>query len=161
MTEDTIKFYANLMEKIYKNEKYPELQAYWSSDTVRNHYTFRQKHTDNLTQWHSDKNGLIITSKVITPLLKFTVEVLRKRLSELNEKQKKLKEFNSIMAIVRKQELITGFILQVEKNELQEEIIKRMSSSFYLDVDKQMINISKNKKKKTNKTKTIIIKGKK
>lgn len=110
-TGDTVKFYANLMEKIYKNIEYPHLQSYWASDAERNNFIVFQQATDEISRWFTDKDGLIITSKVITPLLNFTVDVLRKRLTELDLEQKrendrKNKNFNKIMSIVRKKELL-------------------------------------------------------
>lgn len=147
--EDTVKFFAWLMESIYRNHKYPHLQAYWAKDTARNNYSVRETVAGNIVIWSDDKDGKIIINKVITPLLKFTEAVLRKELNKLAKNvniKKQERDINGMLILIKKQEILTGFINKVEKNELQEEIIKKMAPSFYLDVKKQFITIKSNKK---------------
>lgn len=146
INNDGVKFFAGLIESIYKNNKYPHLQAYWSKDTSRNNFTYREKITDGIVRWSPDQDGRIITSKVITPLLRFTVDVVRKELQRLAlevEQKRKDNDLETLVYIVKKQELIAGFINKVKKNELQEEIIKKVAPSFYLDVTKHLANIKK------------------
>jgi hypothetical protein len=153
LNNDVVKFFAMLMIRTYKNEKYPHLQAYWANDTTRNNYSVRQKYGNDVVKWFPDKDGKIIISKVINPMLKFTVAVLRKRLSLLNsqvEEKKNNKDLDGLISLVKKQELITSFIMSVEKDEIQGDIIKKMSSAFYLDVSKQMINVQQRNKSLTN-----------
>jgi hypothetical protein len=138
--DDTVRFFAWLMEKIYKNEKYPHLQAYWAKDTTRNNYTVREI-VGNDVKWFPDQDGRIIINKVITPLLNFTVSVVRKgveKLAEEIEEKKKNKDIDCLVSILKKQSTLTGFINRVKRNQLQEEIIKKMAPAFHLDVSKQM-----------------------
>ena len=65
---------------------------------------------------------------------------LEKITEELEEKRKS-KDLNGMMLIVKKQKKLVCFINKVEKNELQEEIIRKMAPNFYLDVNKQIENI--------------------
>jgi hypothetical protein len=137
---DTVRFFAWLMEKIYKNEKYPHLQAYWAKDTTRNNYTVREI-IGNDVKWYPDQEGRIIINKVITPLLNFTASVVRKgveKLAEEIEEKKKERDLDRLVSILKKQSTLTGFINKVNKNYLQEEIIKKMASAFHLDVNKQL-----------------------
>jgi hypothetical protein len=128
------------MEKIYKNEKYPHLQAYWAKDTTRNNYTVREI-VGNDVKWYPDQEGRIIINKVITPMLNFTASVIRKGVEELAERieeKKKEKDIDCLVSTLKKQSTLTGFINKVKKNQLQEEIIKKMASAFHLDVSKQL-----------------------
>jgi hypothetical protein len=48
---------------------------------------------------------------------------------------------------LKKQATLTGFINKVNKNQLQEDIIKKMASAFHLDVNKQMAKMKNTTKK--------------
>jgi hypothetical protein len=147
---NTVKFFASLMESIYRNKKYPHLQAYWAKDTTRYNYSVRIMLDNNTAIWSEDKDGSIIIDKVVSPLLLFTEEVLKKELVKLSnqvEIKNKEKDISGLMPILKRQGVIAGFINKVEKNELQQDIIKKMAKAFHLDVNKQMnyVNTMKNK----------------
>ena len=112
----------------------PSFQLIWNNYTVR-------EIVGNDVKWFPDQDGRIIINKVITPLLNFTVSVVRKgveKLAEEIEEKKKNKDIDCLMSILKKQSTLTGFINRVNKNYLQEEIIKKMASAFHLDVSKQL-----------------------
>lgn len=154
-----VKYYINKIIEYYKNDKFPELQAMWSNDSVRNNYSVRIRITDNISGWHVDKSGLIATEKILDPLFEFTCNILKKGLAKFKKEMNELNgDMDEIMPIIRKMASISGFIEKVNKKELQPEIMRGLSSHFFFDVDKHKVLIEDKKiKEKNNYNKNNII----
>jgi hypothetical protein len=139
-----VKYFSDKIIEHFRNKDFPELQSYWSSDTFRNNYNIRTEYK-NVSTWHTDKQGLIISEKILEPLLDFVTDITSAKLMSLAEKNKKEKELHKKMPIVKKQQTLTEFNLSVAHKEIQPEIMKKIAPSFFLDMDKEKLKINMRK----------------
>ena len=152
---DDIKYYVNKIIEYYKNDKFPDLQAMWSSDSYRINYNVRIKVSDTVSKWHVDKSGLIATEKILDPMFEFTCNILRKGLLTFKKEMDECENnVDDMMPYVRKMASLSGFINKIEKKELQPEIMKLLASHFFLDTNKHKLLLdAKDKKSRKKKVK--------
>lgn len=140
--ETDVTFFVNKIVEYYRNDKFQELQAMWISDTVHKSYNVRLKVNGNKCKWHADKNGLIVIEMIIDPMVEFTCEILKKSRElykkELNIAVKEKDSFNAT-TIAKKMRSIAGFIDKVNKQQIQQKIIKELSSQFFFDTSKHKL----------------------
>jgi hypothetical protein len=145
-TKRTVNFIADRLIYFYKRENEPVKQSIWNVDMYRYNFTISLKSGDK-TIWHSDKQGQLTSDIIITPLLEFICNILQTHIVKLKEKITELtKELNTseIIIVAKKLELLSEFIISVKNNELQQEIIKRISPVFSFDIKKHTNLISNN-----------------
>jgi hypothetical protein len=138
-TKKTVNFITERLVHFYKKEHEPVKQSIWNVDIYRYNFTVSLK-SGTKTIWHSDKQGHTTAEIIITPLLQFICKILEKHIKKLQKNMKQLaKEMKTSIIVnsAKNIEHLTDFIMSVKNNELQQEIIKRMSPLFSLDVKKQ------------------------
>jgi hypothetical protein len=95
-------------------------------------------------------------------MFEFTCNILRKGLREYKEEMEEYKDnIDDMMPYLRKMGSLSGFIEKVDKKELQPEIMKALSSTFFMDTSKHKLLVDKQNKKPKKPKKTITIKAKK
>ena len=76
---------------------------------------------------------------IISPLLEFISKIIKKHITKLQKKMKivaKQGKTCEIVKIAKNIESLTEFIINTKNNDLQQEIIKRISRLFSLDIKK-------------------------
>jgi hypothetical protein len=148
-TKQTIKYFVDQIVYFYKNEKEPHKQSIWNLDIYRYNYTISSE-SDGKKLWLTDKQGQIIIEKILNPLFEFTSEIIKKKIGELvldiNELIKEYKT-SEMTRKLKEQEYLTDFIVSIKKNELQHEIIKKLSPFLFFDVQKNKEQILSNNNK--------------
>lgn len=132
-----VNYYCDKITEYYKHENNPYKQSCWSTDSARNNFTVCEENPDKSKGWRADKKGLIMTKKIIKPLLDFTVNVVQLKINLLKKKLKKVLTIKEINDISKKINLLNEFIESVDENKIQPDIIRKLSPIFFLDVNKQ------------------------
>jgi hypothetical protein len=132
-----VNYYCGKIEEHYRHYDNPEKQSCWANDSARNNFTVCEEKADKSKGWHPDKKGLIMTKKIIKPLLNFTVNVVQLKLNNMKRKIKKLTSLPKITAMSKQANLLADFIKSVDEEQIQPEIIKKLSPIFFLDTTKQ------------------------
>jgi hypothetical protein len=130
-----VKYLVDRLIHFYRKDNEPAKQSIWNIDMYRYNFTVSLE-SEGKIFWHSDKQGQITTDKILNPLLEFTKEILKKHLEKLQtDMHEYAKERNTskVISIVNKINLITEFVMLVNKNELQQEIIKKISPLLFFE----------------------------
>lgn len=130
-----VQYFTDRVAYFYKKEE-PKYQSLWNFDTSRHNYGVSLK-SENKTIWHHDKKGLLTTQKILDPMLKFTIKIIKSYM------KKKSNKIQMSTYQLKRIEHLMEFINLVETNTLQPEIIKKLSPIMYLDVTKQLEYIVK------------------
>jgi hypothetical protein len=136
-SKQTVKFLVERLLHFYKKEGDTK-QSIWNIDMYRYNFTICLK-TGNKTLWHSDKQGQTTTEMILDPLLNFTSKIIEKHLEvlqlQMQEFAKQMKT-NEMLGLLKKVEHLTDFTMSVNKKELQQEIIRKISPLLSFDVTK-------------------------
>jgi hypothetical protein len=146
-----VKYYIFKIIEYYKNDKFPELQALWSTDLWKNNFNIKLKVTDTVSKWYVDKSGLIVTEKILNPMFDFTCKILKKSLLAFKEEMEEYKNnIDDMIPYLKKMIPLFGFIDKIENRTIQSEIMKGISSHFFLDIKKQKLLVEDKDKDKNN-----------
>jgi hypothetical protein len=134
-TKQTVKYLAERLVHFYKKENEPAKQSIWNIDMYRHNFTVSLE-SEGKVIWHSDKQGQTTSEKILNPLLEFTTGIIKKHMEVLQSNMMeyaKAKKTSEVVNIVNKMNLLAQFIMSVNKNELQQEIIKKISPLLFFE----------------------------
>jgi hypothetical protein len=125
-----VKYYTEKIAHFYKKEE-PHKQSLWNFDTSRHNYGISVKSNDKV-YWQKDKQGLTTTKKILDPMLRFTIDIIKSLVPNY------LSKLSQSSLLMKKVAYLSDFVNSVETNTLQPEIIKKLSPIMFLDVVKQI-----------------------
>jgi hypothetical protein len=141
----TINYYVTKMIEYYKNSQYPQLQQMWASDTSRTNYTIKSKFSETITGWQTDKCGNIIIDRILNPLLSFTRNLIVAKCGDDDDYVRTIAK-EAYISTSKTLNLLADYKYKINNNNIQPEIMKQLTSYMYLDVNKQLKLLKKNKK---------------
>jgi hypothetical protein len=141
----TINYYVTKMIEYYKNSQYPQLQQMWASDTSRSNYTIKSKFSETITGWQTDKCGNIIIDRILNPLLLFTRDLIVSKCGDDDDYVRTIAK-EAYISTSKTLNLLADYKYKINNNNIQPEIMKQLTSYMYLDVNKQLKLLKKNKK---------------
>ena len=115
----------------YYKKKDPNQQSIFNSDTTRLTYIVRELFNNKKIDWTVDKKGIKTTNYIIKPLLKHIDELIREYIDQKTSLNHK--EISTTELIANFDNLKSGneILHSIEKNELSENILKKISPHFY------------------------------
>jgi hypothetical protein len=141
-SKSVAKYFAQQVIKFYRKPDCPELQMVWNTDAQRKSYT---EHDENGTEvvWQRDLEGVRFTEKIITPALNVAVKIADNKILKLKEINDKLatdpvKNVGEISNNSSRAVELRGFTNMVKNGDVQKDIMKIISPTFFLDTQKQL-----------------------
>lgn len=117
--------------KTYKKDD-PTQQSIWNSDTNRLTYMLKEIINNNQTDWKIDKKGIKTTKYIIEPLLKHIDELLRAYIDGF-DMECNLYAPNEAERKMLKLKYTTDILTNIEDKILHDEVLKYISSHFYIN----------------------------
>jgi len=108
----------------------------WSTDVNRKSYYIKKQIEKDFSKWISDPKGFEFKRKTIKPLIKFVLHYVKSYMSSLNDKVDEYKKGNKnvdIIAMVDKMCVVSKFILDIEQNDYERDIMNYITPAFHLD----------------------------
>lgn len=115
----------------YHKKKDPSQQSIFNSDTTRLTYIVRELFSNKKIDWRVDKKGIKTTNYIIRPLLKHIDELIREYIDQKTTIDRKTVTTEQLIRNFDNLKSGNEILHSIEKNELSENILKKISPYFY------------------------------
>jgi hypothetical protein len=141
-SKSVAKYFAQQVIKFYRKPDSPELQVIWNRDAQRKSYTIHSEDGQEIV-WQRDLEGIKITEKILTPALNVAVNVAEDKIKQLKKINDELaadpvKNVSAMANNSNRAVELRGFANLVKNGDVQKDIIKIISPTFFLDTQKQL-----------------------
>ena len=123
-------YLGKIIVRHYK-KKDPAQQSIFNSDTTRLTYIIRELFSNKKIDWTVDKKGIKTTNYIIRPFLKHIVDLIREYVNQKTKIDRKNVDTEALIANFDNLKFANEILHSIEKNELSESVLKKISPHFY------------------------------